>query len=135
MSIVVKVQSNKIPYLKTGARRRLSDIVRGAALQTETIIKSDMQQPKHGREYARGNKTHVASAPGESPAIDTGHLLNSIQTANLGDLTAIVYTNADYALPLEYGTRRMSKRPFMAPAVKKVKPLFLRQAARVLDRI
>lgn len=70
-----------------------------------------------------GQRIHRASAPGEAPAIDTGRLVNAIQTKQIGPLTWMVHTGRlRYAAILEYGSRRMAARPFLRPAAVKVKP-------------
>jgi len=75
---------------------------------------------KSGNAYIRGGKTHVASAPGEAPATDTGMLVNSISTYSpLGAMnTVVVGATAEYAVYLEFGTSRMEARPFMRPALQ-----------------
>lgn len=57
---------------------------------------------------------HQASAPGETPATDTGRLVSSIAIdyADRG-LTAMVFAGAAYARYLEEGTPSMAARPFM----------------------
>jgi HK97 gp10 family phage protein len=61
---------------------------------------------------------HVASAPGEPPNRDTGHLDTNIETLMDGPLRAIVSSNARYSKPLEFGTSKMEARPFMRPAAQ-----------------
>ena len=60
---------------------------------------------------------HRASAPGESPATDTGTLANSIESKRYG-LVAVVWTEKKYAKWLEFGTRKIAPRPFFTPAVE-----------------
>ena len=109
-------------------RRKLEKVVSRTAFNLQGRMRTDMAEEKHGREY--GN--HVASAPGESPAIDTGFLANSIQVEAEG-LSAIVGTNADYAMHLEFGTVNMEPRPFYDPAFEAERPEFekaLREALK-----
>lgn len=86
------------------------------ALVLESRIKISMQKSHGGRRYKRGGKQHVASAPGQAPAIDYGFLINSIQSTQEQN-GASVWTNAEYAPPLEFGTARMGARPFMRPGL------------------
>ena len=72
---------------------------------------------KTGRTYRRGNVTHIASAPGQYPASDTGRLVNSIKAIIIGT-TAIVGTNVAYGPMLEFGTSRMAARPWLLPSFK-----------------
>lgn len=108
--------------LKHVTRAGSRSLVEAAAV-LETEIKSQLSRPGTGREYRRGRKVHVASAPGEPPAVDTGRLRASIgheEVTILGAVLSIrVGTNLVYAAPLEYGTRdgRIKPRPFMRPAL------------------
>ena len=79
-----------------------------AAAYIEGEVKSSMAGPKSGQRYG----THIASAPGESPAIDSSNLIGSIQIVieNNG-LMARVGTPVEYAAWLEDGTSRMEARP------------------------
>lgn len=75
-----------------------------------------LETPKTGRIYG----THQASAPGESPANETGALLNGLQVVNRGNQysRSIVIVSADgKSSLLEFGTRRMLPRPYMTPAL------------------
>jgi len=79
---------------------------------------------KSGRIYTRRTVTHRASAPGEAPASDTGRLVNSITTYvnRISKLEALVVAGrgvVKYARMLEFGTAKMSARPFMFPAFEK----------------
>jgi|GEM_PF-1582680 len=80
------------------------------------------------------SRTHLQSAAGQAPATDTGFLVSQISaSAYVQGATAIgeVVSAAPYSKYLEYGTVGMSKRPFMAPALrkssKKIKAIFIRE--------
>lgn len=83
---------------------------------------SIMQGSKTGREYRLRSVTHIASAPGEAPASNTGRLAASLQTTakDAGMVVEIAAGTGvvDYAVHLEYGTKNMAERPFMRPALK-----------------
>ena len=66
------------------------------------VIES-MQPPKSGREYERGGEIHIASAPGEPPAIDEGTLKRSLTVRN----ATMINGNPSGSLEtdLAYGTR------------------------------
>ncbi|MBI5964935.1 MAG: hypothetical protein HY863_15760 [Chloroflexi bacterium] len=108
---------NKLSQLGGGAEDALADGLFAGAFVMEGFVKVTIQQSgKSGRTYQRGGgKAHQASAPGEAPAIDYGHLINSIASARDGK-GAIVYSNAEHAPKLEFGTARMAARPFMRKA-------------------
>ena len=82
--------------------------------QAKLLLMSGTQT---GEWYKRGNVWHHASAPGEPPATDTGHLANSISTYSLSREQVAVSVGAEYGVFLEYGTSKMEPRPFMRPAV------------------
>lgn len=64
--------------------------------------------PKSGRTYG----AHRASAPGESPASETGELVNGFSvTSRPGG--AEVHNSAEHWSLLEYGTSKMAPRPFV----------------------
>ncbi|MBO8173498.1 MAG: HK97 gp10 family phage protein [Bacillaceae bacterium] len=52
--------------------------------------------------------------------VRTGRLRASIHTGRHGPLERYVGTNVEYAPYVEFGTRRMSAKPYLRPAVKKV---------------
>lgn len=123
--------------------------VRAAALAFETEVHRTMSSdPKTGREYAylrhstrvskrtgRVSKrtkrvVHRASAPGESPAVQTGLLSNSIRAYSGSQrFTWFVGTPVRYAARLEFGSGwfrsgRLKARPYMRPTAKKIAPRF-----------
>lgn len=96
-----------------------------------TIIKSMRDTPKTGRHYKRGKKFHIASSPGNPPAIDFGELVRSI-VFDVREMEVEVGSEggAPYSEFLERGTlkifdesitplERMAPRPWLAPAVEK----------------
>lgn len=93
-------------------RRILSSI--GFAIEAEAKIL--MTGPKSGREYNRKGRIHIASAPGEAPAVDTGFLVNSIQADVKSDTETVVTIAAEYAELLEFEM----DRPFVRPTIDSV---------------
>jgi HK97 gp10 family phage protein len=91
-----------------------------------------LKGPKTGRLYKKsGSVAHRASAPGEAPASDTGTLVRSIVSeVQRVALEVIISAGTAYAKMLEYGTRKMSARPFMLPALDTVRNI----ASRVLTQ-
>lgn len=103
----------------------LDMVVIETAAEIEGDIKLRIQQgPKTGRVYRRGNVTHQASAPGESPASDTGGLIGSIQHERDGKLAASVLSRLDEATYLEFGTQRIAPRPAWVPVVEQAAPQY-----------
>ena len=125
--------------------RRLSDDLREeagkAVLATAIEMRADIvtsiqRGPASGRTYKKSNptRTHTASAPGQPPMSDTGRLANSITFDRLGDLTATVGSNLNYAPWLEYGTSRMAARPFFRPAVERMRPIYIGKLEDIIRR-
>lgn len=131
----LRIQSNRLGEIA----RKLPHEVRGAVAETlsdiETGVKLSMRLPKSGRFYRRGaDRIHLASAPGQAPAIDYEHLIDSVQQKLYKTVIGgEVFTNSEYAEPLEFGTRKMAPRPFMAPALEDQRENFLAKI-RTLER-
>lgn len=68
--------------------------------------------------------------------VDTGNLKNNIDVefADKG-LTAIVAPHTEYAAFVEFGTRRMSARPYMTPAAERNRPAFLAAMKQMLKEL
>ena len=85
-------------------------------------------KPKSGRTYivkvGIGGKPlakarrHVASAPGEAPAVITGDLRKSVDFKVHGHTILEIGANTEYARELEYGTNKMAARPYLKPAIQ-----------------
>jgi hypothetical protein len=74
-----------------------------------------------GAHYRRHGKKHLASRPGEPPAVDTGDLKKSVhhEVVQRGDeVLGFVGSDLPYALPLETGTKNMQPRPYLRPALR-----------------
>lgn len=92
-----------------------------------------MNPPKSGRIYKRGNVVHQASAPGEAPATDTGNLVNSAYTKQLGRAYYETGFTAEYAAHLEFGTAKIEPRPYLRPAVEAVRKAFIADIKRIVE--
>ncbi|MBP3955395.1 hypothetical protein J8F10_08890 [Gemmata sp. G18] len=129
MDFSVKVEGlDKIQNATLDVQRSIeAELVKGlfaSAKKVEGEAKRSITDgQKTGRVYTRRTVTHQASAPGEAPASDTGRLVNSINSSVDG-LDGVVVAGGgivDYARSLEFGTSKMSARPFMFPALEKSK--------------
>jgi HK97 gp10 family phage protein len=105
-------------------------------LQTELRVR--LSQIGTGEEYFGGEKGKGTyrrrSAPSEPPAVDTGTLRNSVQSKPqyitgtgmtsivLAGLVAGVDKDARIPRWLEYGTKYMKARPFIAPSLEVIRP-------------
>lgn len=113
---------------------KVTKIVGKAAADVEGRAKSSiMRNSARYRKY--GN--HWSSRPGRPPNNDTGNLANSIIHRMDSATSAEVTVLAKYAIPLEFGwTSRggntVPPRPFLNPALEKVKPAFIKALTKVL---
>jgi hypothetical protein len=102
------------------------------ALQGEAEHKVILSTPGRGRPYRRGKTVaHIASAPGDPPAPDTGRMraATTHEVIVRGDaVIARVTNNAKQALMLELGTERIAPRPHLRPLLAKMKAV----ASRIL---
>jgi len=105
----------------------------------KTYRRGSIKRKRKGRNVVVGSKFHRASAPGESPAVDTGRLIGSVNhklTEN--GLTATVgvhdVTNVKYAKFLEYGTGKIAARPWLFPALEKNRKAIVERVASGLQR-
>lgn len=109
-------------------RPRAAAAVRRAAISLTAGVQQTLTGARSGRVYkiSKTGRLHVASAPGEPPAVLYGRLRQSITwTEPVWDgntVTAEVGTNVEYAARLEYGGIdrrgvRMLPRPYMEPTV------------------
>src|SRR5437868_4634767 len=108
MSISIRITEDKTPELLQKLEAAIGRFVVKGAAYIEGQLKSSMAEPKSGKAYGK----HVASAPGESPAVDSSNLTNSIATLIAANrLEAKIGTPVDYSLFLEEGTSKMAARP------------------------
>jgi HK97 gp10 family phage protein len=70
-------------------------------------------------------KTYTASSPGEPPAVATGQLRQSVRTQVDNSSSMVIgYVGSTliYAPCLEFGTKKMSPRPWLKPSFEKSEP-------------
>ena len=129
MNIEIKVKNLKkvlsqLDRLQKDMEVPFQEVVKGGGQQIRNeAIKSIQTGSKSGIVYQKYNprREHRASAPGESPASDTGNLVSKITVKQKSKDIVNVESNANYSAYLEYGTSRMQPRPFMLPAFEKSK--------------
>lgn len=132
ITITVK---DKTPELLQKMEAAIGRFVRKGAAFIEGELKTSMAGPKSGRRYPRGREGfHIASAPGESPAVDSGNLTNSIVQVFPSTLEALVGTPVEYAAYLEEGTGRMQPRPLWEVTAKETLPTLEKMLRAELKR-
>ena len=138
------------------AHREIQDSLDdGAHMLRDDIIKDILHGPKTGRVYThhmemeggklvQGKKRsapHQASAPGEAPASDTGHLVGNITVdqSRAPDLDVGVQSLATHSEELEFGRRSgpypMEARPFMRPAFERKTQAIVQDLTETLRRV
>lgn len=100
---------------RTKIARAIKTAFNRVAVLVKADVKKGFREPKHGRFYG----THIASAPGEYPAINTGRLDRSLQHKQHGSRSLEVGTNLKYAPYMEFGSKRVLPRPFMSTTEKR----------------
>lgn len=113
---------------KAEYNRRAKRAITLGVLFFEREVKKELSKPGTGRSYPRGRKVHIASAPGEPPAVDTGQLRASI--THLVEVEFLKYvghvgSNLDKATHLEFGTKNMAARPFLRTTLARIQPQLL----------
>ena len=101
--------------------KTLSEI--GKLLKSD-VIKSIKKQNGTRQEVRYSPKrTVTVSSPNKTPNNDTGELVRGIRAfvrrKGKGKSNLLFTSTAPYALDLEFGTRKMAKRPYMGPALKR----------------
>lgn len=115
--IIVKIKDDT-PELMQKVQAAISRFVRKGAAHIEGQLKVSMAEPKTGRKYGK----HVASAPGESPAVDSSNLTGSISQIFPSTLEAEIGTPVIYAPFLEDGTENIDPRPLWARTAREALP-------------
>jgi len=73
---------------------------------------------KQGKDIVRDIKNNFGL--GSAPDIDSGKLRDSINY-EVENEKVVVSAGVDYATSLEFGTRKMAPRPFLRPALNRIK--------------
>ncbi len=134
MSSRIVMKFNRIPKIRAELVPTVSAVIERGAYAIERRTKENMAKPKRGRQYRRGSVVHVASAPGEPPAIDTGTLANSIRTTRLSALRYAVQASTVYAHMLYRGTTRIAPRPYLEPEARELVPHIRDEVAKAVRR-
>ena len=89
----------------------------------ESDAKKSIQSKSGGESVVRyrsggGGYNHTVSTPNDAPNTDTGRLVASINTEIAND-GVFVGTTLEYGKFLEFGTKNMTERPWLIPALVK----------------
>ncbi len=129
MATTVKFVSHREQRFKEISSTLESNMQSVVQFLKRDIVKS-LGGARHGIHYPGrvGISAYTASAPGEAPAHRTGNLASRIDTKvekATNQVTGIVGTHVNYAIPLEFGSMYMQPRPFMFPAVGRNKKMII----------
>jgi hypothetical protein len=110
---------------EAAVERQVKPIMEDILNEASAIIDEQSQEPKSGRDYRpRGGRGRRASAPGESPAKQTGALVGSITKPEVfksgGSIIGQITITAPHAILLTRGTGRIAPRPIAQPAVEEL---------------
>jgi len=153
------------PQFPDAYRRAVNEGVVAFLLLVSAGLYTELSQPGTGRRYRRGkgkrkgrNKRakgiHVASAPGQPPAVDTGALRRSWQLSqsaarsgessggkgpilrrlSAGDLIGYRLGSALPYAAIDRGYGRVKPRPYIAPVLADAAPSFAPMVAVALQR-
>ena len=110
-NIIAKLDKSFSDGVRKGLQQSGIRIAGMSGRANDGLIKQDMNAPKSGRVYniriGRGGrilkniKSHQASAPGESPAVISGKLRNSLYSRVEGSNQLRIGANTPYARILE----------------------------------
>lgn len=120
---------DRTPELMQKVEAAIGRFIRKGIAYLDGQLKSSMAEPKSGRSYG----DHIASAPGESPAVHSGNLTNSIVEIFPSTLEGLVGTPVEYAGYLEDGTDRMDARPLWERERKEALPTLEKMLANEID--
>lgn len=134
--IAIRVE-NQVPELMQKLYDGMSRFVRKGADYIEGQMTASMAAGKSGREYKRQDSIHIASAPGESPAVDSGNFINDLSIIYDSSIEARIGTTLDYPALLETGTPggKISPRPLWAKTVAESLPRLEDMLAREIQRV
>ena len=137
-SASIKRLHRKLQRLRADTARAALDALREGEENTIGEIRIRMAAAKSGRAYRRGRKVHIASAPGEAPAIDTGELAGSVREFDGAATSTAAWvtfgTDVPHGVYTEFGTSRMAPRPWLRVTTREMFPRVVRDVARALKR-
>ena len=128
MSVNLKILNLKAFNKKLNRKlsnNKVKEYVTRGTLMVQNDAKKSILAGGTGRTYEKyePRRTHIASAPNQPPASDTGFLASNItmdvDVKSNGTVVGQIISSAPYSKHLEFGTTNMTERPFMQPALEK----------------
>lgn len=118
--MTVNIDDTALDLLLTDQAGPVGIDLEDRVLRVENEVVRLLSQPGLGRQYGR----HRASAPGQPPAVDTGHYRASIRQDIGKDALGLygdIGSDLRISVYLELGTRFMAPRPHLRPAIDAAK--------------
>lgn len=131
------LHENRIPDWKRLSRANRKENLKDAILLWHRELVENVLSGQRSGKIARipGTKRYYRqSVAGEPPAVRTGVLKTSYRPAVVSDKEAQVGSHLDYALFLEFGTRKMEPRPHLQTAYMNRRGSIRRLLSRRWDR-
>ncbi len=114
--------------------RKLDKLSKYAAKNTEQIVWDEVNEIVDDMNASWSPSS--PSVPGQPPAVVSGNLRDSISARQTtkGDKPAVmIEVKAHYASFLEFGTARMSRRPFIRPAMFRAEQRYPNKFKRITE--
>lgn len=139
LKVVNKRQfENKLQKQSRGVQKNMERVVNLITNEVRNIaVTSILRNPRTGGSTTRYNpkRTINISSAGDAPASDTGFLASNISSKiDASKLGAEVISNADYSEALEFGTIKMSARPFMQPAAEQARKKYKADSVNAIKK-
>jgi len=107
-------------YAGTCEKALKTGLFAGATATHGEAIRSIQAHASSGSVYTRRGVQHAASTPGNPPNSDTGNLVANITIEDISEGFDVgSRKGASYGAALEFGTLKMSPRPWLQPAYDK----------------
>jgi len=116
-----------LPMIEVASRKALL----AACNEGRNQVDKNLSGLRTGRTYKvpETQRTYIASAPGEYPAVRLGDLKGSVRAVVKGD-KGYIGSDEEYALPLEKKASSKGGRPWLKPSLDQARPKMLRELAK-----
>jgi phage gpG-like protein len=137
-TVTRKYGNSRIKAVQSAADKALLSLVTDGVLAIHTeAVRGVMKQSPGEKQTRYSPKREVtASKPGDPPNVDHGVFVKSIQfKIDAPNLSGVVGTNDERGPWFEFGTKKMSARPWLGPAWKKAQKVISDLAKKLKFKI
>lgn len=121
------VRHNHIPGYGKGMTARARGELKEFGNEVVRDLRKEMRQSKSGRTYIINGRVHVASAPGEAPAVLTSGTSRSLRVRSKGTGAEIEIQSGGASRWLQEGTKKMRPRRFLREVLRDKTPAFVKR--------